>query len=43
MLQADRPKFIGSAHSCYIEEQEVAVVKSAAEGKPQEERPLIHK
>ena len=23
MLQADRPKFIGSAHSCYIEEQEV--------------------
>ena len=23
MLIADRPKFIGSAHSCYIEEQEV--------------------
>jgi uncharacterized protein (TIGR02118 family) len=23
MLQADRAKFIGSAHSCYIEEQEV--------------------
>ena len=23
MLQADRQKFIGSAHSCYIEEQEV--------------------